>query len=63
MENEFMSSTFIKPKIDFEKGIIEIDNEEKFGNMVTRHYKDIINTKEKMIRDALIVLGWTPPKE
>ena len=29
--------------------------------MVTNHYKEIINLKEKMIRDALIALGWTPP--
>jgi hypothetical protein len=24
---------------------------------------DILNTKEKLIRESLIKLGWTPPKE
>lgn len=28
---------------------------------VTRHYKQVLDTKEGMVRDALIRLGWTPP--
>jgi hypothetical protein len=62
LPEKFTSSIIMKPKIDFEKGTIEIDNKEMFGNMIIRHYKDIINTKEQIIRDSLIVLGWTPPK-
>lgn len=30
---------------------------------VTRHYITVVETKDKMIRDALIRLGWTPPPE
>lgn len=30
---------------------------------VTRHYVTLVETKDKMIREALIRLGWTPPPE
>lgn len=29
---------------------------------LARHYTNVIDTKEKMVRDALIKLGWTPPE-
>lgn len=31
--------------------------------MLTKHCITVIQTKERMIRDALIALGWTPPPE
>lgn len=41
------------------KGVIIYDVSEG-SNLVTR---DILDTKEQQIRDALISLGWTPPPE
>ena len=57
----FISTSTLSPKIDLLNEKIEIDVLEKMDGMITNHYKEIINLKEKMIRDALIALGWTPP--
>jgi hypothetical protein len=62
-KDKFISMTTIKPNIDFEKGIIEFDCKNIFNDIVTNHYKEIINTKEEFVKKALIALGWTPPNE
>lgn len=61
MQNSFESKSIFTPKIDIEKQIIEIDVVDKMNEAIVNHYKEIIDLKEKMIRDALIALGWTPP--
>lgn len=60
-EKSFISTSTLTPKIDFLNEKIEIDVLVKMDGKITNHYKEIINLKEKMIRDALISLGWTPP--
>lgn len=48
----------IEPSI-FNNGIIELTTRDIVGRMT----KDILNTKEDMIRQALMQLGWLPPEE
>lgn len=48
----------IEPSI-FNNGTIELTTRDIVGRMT----KDILNTKEEMIRQALIQLGWLPPEE
>ncbi len=31
--------------------------------IMNKHWIDVINTKEKMVQDGLIALGWTPPAD
>ena len=56
-----MGTTTLSSKIDILNQKIEIDVVNKMDDMVIKHNKEIIDLKEKMIRDALIELGWTPP--
>lgn len=54
-----------KYKLDFKiTSSINFDNEtitlvEEYCGILS---KEIIDTKDKLIRDCLIKLGWTPPK-
>lgn len=48
----------IEPSI-FNNGNIELTTRDIVGRMT----KDILNTKEEMVRQALIQLGWLPPEE
>jgi hypothetical protein len=61
MEKTFLKTSTFTPKIDILNQKIEIGVVEKMDGTITNHYKEIIDIKEKMIRDALIALGWTPP--
>lgn len=61
MENTLIGKTVIKPYVDIEKQTIELDITEKMNEKIVNHYKEIIDLKEKIIREALIKLGWTPP--
>ena len=45
------------PSIDREKGLVMLDIEKPIGAME----REIMRTKEKAVRKALIALGWTPP--
>jgi hypothetical protein len=45
------------PSIDREKGLVMLDTED-WGGKITR---EVMNTKERAIRRALIALGWIPP--
>ena len=62
MENNFIGTKF-KLNVDFDKKLLEIDERDYFNNVLSRHVKNVIDTKEKMIRDGLIALGWTPPDD
>lgn len=61
MEKSFLGTTTLSSKIDILNQKIEIDVVNKMNDMVINHSNEIIDLKEKMIRDALIELGWTPP--
>jgi hypothetical protein len=61
MKNTFIGKTIIKPYVDVENQTIELDIVEKMNEQIVNHHKEIIDIKEKIIRDALIQLGWTPP--
>jgi hypothetical protein len=61
MEKSFLSTSTFTPKIDILNQKIEIDVVEKMDGIITNHYKEILDLKEKMVRDSLIALGWTPP--
>lgn len=37
--------------------------ENRIDGLYEHYYKEIINFKEEAIREALIKLGWTPPKD
>lgn len=50
--------------VTFNQDEIRIENKVTGANgIMKRHYTEIITLKEQKIRDALIALGWTPPKE
>lgn len=50
----------ITPKI--EDGVISF-TEAMNGEVTNKFVKEVMDTKDKAIRQALIALGWTPPKE
>lgn len=64
-ENTFchQGSIEVKPRLDRITERLIFDVEEKINDMVVNHYKDVLNFKEKTVKDALIALGWTPPEE
>jgi hypothetical protein len=55
--------------IPFESGSIQITTEmlrrdsKTQADIVVTLTREIINTKEELVKKALIELGWTPPKE
>ena len=57
--------TEVKPLLDFNKHTLKFftrqksDTEKCFNQM----YEEIIDFKEETIKQALIKLGWTPPKK
>lgn len=42
---------------------IVVDTYSNFDDVSRRAYRDIMDTREKAVRDGLIALGWTPPRE
>lgn len=50
----------LQTTLDLQAATIQITEYDDWTGKVVRQ---IINTKEQMVRDALIRLGWTPPKE
>jgi hypothetical protein len=55
----------LTPKVDFDACTVEIEEHiaSPFDEVIGNYYKTIVNTKDKMIRDGLIALGWTPPED
>lgn len=63
----------LKGSIDLASKIITIDEEMVDSGVLhipfetrqalTQHYRTVVDTKDQMIRDALIRLGWTPPPD
>lgn len=55
----------ISGQVDLRSGVITINDHETqtapSGDAIERHYTNVLDTKERMVRDALIALGWTPP--
>ena len=49
----------MKPSIDPENGVVMLGVQDYAGRIT----QEIMRTKEKAIREALIALGWTPPVE
>ena len=43
-------------------GEITQKTESKIAGMATKAYVQVIKTQQQGFRDALIALGWTPPK-
>ena len=48
----------------YDNGLIELTEHHYtgFDGLVASYARNIIDTKDKTIREALIKLGWTPPK-
>lgn len=63
----------LEPKVDLANGLITIDEYETnpllnddlspTRTMLERHHRTVLETRDRMTRDALIKLGWTPPPE
>jgi hypothetical protein len=55
----------LTPKIDFDTGILEIEErmESPFNTITGNFHRHIMDTKDEMIRKGLIALGWTPPAQ
>ena len=58
-ELNFKSGIEIKRKICAD-GKIELETTESLSGRI---YKEALDTKDQIVREALISLGWTPPKE
>lgn len=64
---ETMETTKIKPFLDTENQKLTFDisyiSKSHFDmhDIVVNHYQQIVDFKDKTIREALIKLGWTPP--
>ena len=44
-----------------ESKTIQLDTLNKITDFASDHYRQIVNLEEKLIREALEALGWTPP--
>lgn len=61
----------IEPKVDLANGVAILDEFERnplidhspTKEILERHFRSIVDTRDKAIRAALIRLGWTPPAE
>ena len=54
-----------KSYLNLDEKTLRFITEEKsdMENMTKQMYEQLIDFKEKAIKEALIELGWTPPKE
>jgi len=52
----------VATNVDEFSGIIETVTSSTCDDVRTEVYRQIMDTGEQQIRDALIKLGWTPPK-
>lgn len=52
----------IKINTYFNKDRIELEEVSEMDGIRTRIVRQVIELKEKSVRDALIALGWLPPK-
>lgn len=50
-----------KISVDESHGMIVSELASEFGGEREQIWRQVINTNDKMIRDKLIALGWTPP--
>lgn len=56
-------SVRLTPIFDLKKQLLHIDFESKFNGMASQISRETLNFKDQCVRQALIALGWTPPKE
>lgn len=55
----------IHPEPDFVNGVLKIESQihSSSQDVATVLYREVLDTKETMVRNFLISLGWTPPPE
>jgi hypothetical protein len=53
----------ITTSIEGNKIIQEGRYEDELNSVRTKMVRKILNTEEQQVKDALIKLGWTPPKD
>lgn len=63
MKKNCIACIEVKPRLDRSTERLIFDCEEKMNDIVVNHYKDVVNFKEKTVKDSLVALGWTPPEE
>lgn len=56
-------SVKLTPTVDLEKQLLHMDFQSKFNGIASQISRETVNFKDKCVRQALIALGWTPPKE
>jgi len=56
----YITTTKINLTLEDQRLILDITVE---NNIMDQYYQEIVDFKEKTVREALIKLGWTPPKE
>ena len=58
---------WVESKVKNENGLLMVETAIKtdcnYSNLTESISKQAIDTEEKAVREALIRLGWTPPKE
>jgi hypothetical protein len=55
------AKTEVTPRLDVKNQLLELFYLESMDDYVVNGYKEVVDFKEQVIRDALIALGWTPP--
>jgi hypothetical protein len=61
-----MMTTTLKPSIDLADQVIRVDeitSRDPMDQLLAQHYSTIVRTRDRMVRAALIAMGWTPPAE
>ena len=57
----------VNSKLDEERSELTFDTfiamESEISQTIQNHFKEIVNFKEKTMKQALIKLGWTPPQD
>lgn len=55
--------TTIKPFVNHLEKTIEIEQYDYSNDHLMSHQKSVLNTKDKVLKDCLISLGWIPPED
>lgn len=58
---KYETTTNIIPTMDWKNEILTLDV--KTDGIIEHHFQEIVRFKDKAVREALIALGWTPPKD
>ena len=62
-EGVFRGEVFVRPKLSQDHGSLELVSGITMNSIEEAMGKKIVELEDEAVREALVGLGWTPPKE